>query len=171
MAKPKNIQDLWHKNLHPALTSIWQQAIRPLFVTEKRETLFGHRYYKMQATIATLGPVEKDRLSFFVSVAQEQSGTGDYISYIRHIEKFCDLCVRQPESRLAAGLDMKKISLLKTDVDLLVSAIQGSDKIYLDRVRKEMPIPINESMSRRARSAEIAALKEDIKMATPLQPQ
>ena len=145
-----------------ALRDIWETHIRPVIAPEPKLNLFGVRYNKMQAVFATLGPAEKGRIEFFIAAASEEKPVKDYIDYIRHLERFCDLCVRQPDSALTRGLDMAKIMEFKTSVDLLMGAVRGSDKTYLDRVRADMWVPDFTQAQEKVRRAEIGMLKEDI---------
>ena len=149
------------------LKQIWNQAIKPLFVTERRETLFGIRYNKMLKVLDGWGPAEKNRLAFFMAAKEEPAK--DYLEYIKLIQKFCDLCLNGPEA-LSKGLDMGKIVQMKTAIDLLQNAVQQSDKPYLDRVRREMPVPRNDEMTSRVRRTEIKMLQEDILQSRDRQP-
>lgn len=141
----------------------WRKAIKPLFVTERRETLFGTRYNKMNEIKATLSPLEQQRLKFYLAASHEEAPIKDYITYIERMAHFCETCVRHPESHLAQGLDMARIAQFKIAVDLAVSALRQSDKAYLDRIRHEMGVPpLDDDMARRVRRVEIAMIKEDI---------
>lgn len=141
----------------------WRKAIKPLFVTERRETLFGTRYNKMNDVKATLGPLEQQRLRFYLAASHEDEPIRDYIAYIQRLAHFCETCVRNPESHLAQGLDMACIARFKVAVDLAANALRQSDKAYLDRIRNEMGAPpLDDDMARRVRRAEIAMIKQDI---------
>lgn len=145
-----------------SLRDIWNAYIRPVIAPEPKLNLFGHRYYKMRAAFDALGQKEKDRIEFFIAAATEDQPVRDYIDYINHLTAFCDLCVRRPDSALMRDLDMTKIMNFKTAVDLLVSAVRGSDAAYLARVRAEMSVPDLNQARRRVHSAEIGMLKEDV---------
>lgn len=146
----------------------WRKAIKPYFVTERRETLFGTRYNKMNEVKATLSPLEQHRLKFYLAASHEDEPIKDYITYIDRLAHFCETCVRNPESHLAQGMDMARIAQFKVVVDLSVSALRHADKAYLDRVRREMGTPpLDDDMSRHVRRAEIAMIREDISQRLP----
>jgi len=152
------------------LRDIWNRHIRPAIVPEKKLNLFGHRYNKMQEVFATLNDAERNRLSFFIAAATDGEPVKDYVAYIGHLADFCDLCVRNENSALAKGLDLDKISRLKTAADLLQEAVRRSDPAYLARVRAEMPVPDFTEARKRVLRAEIGMLKEDIGNRTPPNP-
>jgi len=141
----------------------WRKAVKPLFVTERRETLFGTHYNKMNELKAALSPLEQHRLKFYLAATSEEQPIKDYIIYVNRIAAFCEQCVRNPESQLAKGMDMSRISRFKVAADLAANALRCSDKSYLDRVRAEMGAPqMDGDMTQRVYRAEVAMLKEDI---------
>lgn len=148
----------------------WRKNIKPLFVTERRETNFGVHYNKMNAIKETLSPLEQQRLHFYIAATSEEEPIRDYIQYINRMAQFCEQCVRHPESALAKDIDGGRLMKFKTAVDMTVNALRNSDKAYLDRIRHEMGTPpVNDDMAKRVRRTEIAMLKEDI-LQSPRQP-